>query len=100
MPTYVFSYRGPAGYTPNPETISAWWAWFEGMGDQIVDMGKPVVALDTVGNTDPESTQLGGYSVIRADNLEAAKVIAKGCPHLERDGGVEIGELGEVHDPE
>jgi hypothetical protein len=97
MPTYVFSYRGPKGYTPDPDSISAWWAWFENMGDRLVDMGKPVVAVDAVGDTSPEGTQLGGYSLIRAEDLEAAKVIAKGCPHLDRDGGVEIGELGEVH---
>ncbi|MGA8725756.1 MAG: hypothetical protein WB565_11990 [Acidimicrobiales bacterium] len=98
MPTFVFSYRGPAGYIPNAETSSAWRAWFDSMGNQLVDLGKPVVGLDTVGNTSSESTELGGYSVIRADSLEAAKVIAKGCPQLDRNGGVEIGELGEVPD--
>jgi YCII-related domain len=98
MPPFVFSYRGPAGYVPNLEVAAAWMAWFDSMGDQLVDPGKPVVALDSVGNTSSESTQLGGYSVIRADNLEAAKVIAKGCPQLDRNGGVEIGELGEVPD--
>ncbi len=98
MPTFVFSYRGPAGYIPSPEAASAWRAWFDSMGDQLVDFGKPVVGLDTVGNTSSESTVLGGYSVIRADSLEAAKVIAKGCPQLDRNGGVEIGELGEVPD--
>jgi hypothetical protein len=25
--------------------------------------------------------------------------IAKGCPHLDRNGGVEIGQLGEVPSP-
>jgi hypothetical protein len=96
MPTYVFSYRNPLGYTPTPETTSAWMAWFDSMGDQLVDLGKPVFDRDTVGNCSSESTDLGGYSLILADDLEAAKVIAKGCPYLEREGGVEIGELGEV----
>lgn len=33
--------------------------------------------------------------MIQADDLEAATVIAKGCPHMER-GGVEVGELDEI----
>ncbi len=96
MPTFVFSYRGPVGYIPSGESTSAWMSWFDSMGDQLVDLGKPVVALDTVGNCSPDSTQLGGYSLIRAEDLEEATVIAKGCPHLDRDGGVEIGQLGDV----
>ena len=96
MPTFVFTYRATPGFTPNPESASAWMDWFDSMGDQVVDIGKPVAALDTVGDCSSESTQLGGYSVIRADDLEAAVVIAKGCPVLDRDGGVEIGLLGDV----
>jgi len=98
MPTFVFSYRGPAGFTPNPENVSAWRAWFATMGDELIDLGKPVAAVDSIGNTSSESTRLGGYSVIQAADLEAAKVIAKGCPLLDRKGGVEIGELAEVPD--
>jgi len=37
--------------------------------------------------------------VIHADDLEAATAIAKGCPHLERGGGVEVGQLGDVPAP-
>jgi hypothetical protein len=96
MPNFLFSYRGPAGYIPSPEAASAWRAWFDSMGDQLVDLGKPVVTLDSVGNCSSESTDLGGYSLIRAADIEAAKVIAKGCPQLDREGGVEIGQLGEV----
>ena len=34
--------------------------------------------------------------MISAENLHAAMAIAKGCPHLDRNGGVEIGQPGEV----
>jgi len=99
MPDFVFAYRNPVGYTPTPETRAAWTAWFEGMGPHLADLGKPAVARTALGNCGADSTELGGYSVIHADDLEAATAIAKGCPHLERGGGIEVGQLGDVPGP-
>jgi hypothetical protein len=48
-----------------------------------------------VGDTGP-STQLGGYSVITADDIDAALAIAKRCPSVARGGGVEIGLLADL----
>ncbi len=99
MPRYVLAYRNPTGYTPSAETRTAWTAWFDGMGDQLVDLGKPAVARASLGNCSMDSTELGGYSVIEADDLDAAVAVADGCPHLNRGGGVEVGQLGEVPAP-
>ena len=96
MPDFVFTYRNPVGYTPTPETRAAWAAWFDGMGQQLADLGKPAVARAALGNCGADRTELGGYSVIQADDLESAMTIAKGCPHLNRNGGVEIGQLAEI----
>ena len=99
MPDFVFTYRNPVGYTPTQETRAAWAAWFDGMGQQLADLGKPAVARAALGNCGADNTELGGYSVIHADDLESALAIAKGCPHLERGGGIEVGQLGEVPAP-
>jgi len=99
MPDFVFTYRNPVGYTPTPETRAAWAAWFDGMGQQLADLGKPAVARAALGNCGADRTELGGYSVIHADDLESAMTIAKGCPHLARGGGIEVGQLGEVPAP-
>jgi hypothetical protein len=96
MPAFIFTYRKAAGYTRAPQTTAAWRAWFEGMGGQLTDQGQPVVAHTVLGTCDPAGTEPGGYSLIQADDLEAATAIAKGCPHLEHGGGIEVGELGEV----
>jgi len=96
MPMFVLAYRSRTGYTPTPQTQAAWHAWFGSMGDQLADMGKPVIAETALGNCSRESTEMGGYSLVQADDLEAATAIAKGCPHLEHSGGVEVGLLGEV----
>jgi hypothetical protein len=96
MPTFVLTYRNPTGYAPTPESTAAWMGWFDSMGQQLVELGKPTVAATTIGNCSPDNTELGGYSLIKADDLEAALAVAKGCPHLDRNGGVEIGELGDI----
>ena len=93
MATFVFAYRAPEGYVPGtPETRVAWTAWFETMGAQLVDIGKPVFESASLGSSGA-GTRLGGYSIITADDLESAVRLAKGCPHLQRGGGVDIGQL-------
>jgi len=97
MPTFVFTYRRTAGSTPapTPESTAAWKAWFDAMGDDLVDLGKPTAGAATLGNSGP-GTELGGYSVISAPDLDAALAVARGCPQLSRDGGVEVAQLVDV----
>jgi hypothetical protein len=95
MPTFVFAYRASGNYNSTPESAAAWKAWFDGMGDDLVDLGKPAVGPAAVGNCGP-GTALGGYSVVSAPDLEAALAVAKGCPQLSRDGGVEVAQLVDV----
>lgn len=68
------------------------------MGDHLSALGKPGIESAAVGECGP-GTQLGGYSLITADDLEAALALAKGCPALARGGGVEVARLGEVPAP-
>jgi hypothetical protein len=96
MPEFVLTYRHPADYTPTPETGAAWMAWFEGMTGQLVDLGKPVIERASIGDAIPGATVLGGYSVVRAESLDAAVALVTGCPLLNHGGTVEVGRLGEV----
>jgi hypothetical protein len=96
MPNFVFSYRNPKGYTPSVESRAEWMSWFDSMGDHLVELGRPVFERTAVGNCSPADTELGGYSVIRAYDFDAALAIAKGCPYIDREGGVEIGLLAEI----
>ena len=67
MPTFVFAYRRTPGRTPapTPESTAAWKTWFDAMGDDLVDLGKPAAGAAALGNCGP-GTELGGYSVISA----------------------------------
>jgi hypothetical protein len=95
MPTFVFTYRTAPGVTRTPESAEAWMAWFNGMGGHVADIGKPAIESSVVGNCGP-GTELGGYSLITAADLDEALGMTKGCPSLARDGGVEVARLGEV----
>ena len=69
MPTYVLTFRSAADVERTPETTAAWRDFFAGVGDQLVELGQPVMSAASVGLCDTESTRLGGYSIIRADDL-------------------------------
>ena len=97
MATFVLVYRAPKGYAPgNPEIRGHWQRYLEGLGDHLVDAGNPVFSRTTIGNADSAS-DLGGYSLITAEDASAAVELARACPILEAGGGVEIGELTLLH---
>jgi hypothetical protein len=96
MPTFLFSYRMPADCRPGrPDSIANWAAFFAGMGDHVVDRGQPVSETAELGDCGA-GTRLGGYSLISADDLEAAVTLAKGCPALAEGAGVQVGQLTDV----
>jgi hypothetical protein len=89
MSRFVLAYRPPVRYTPSLESRAAWMSWFEGMGDCLA-LGNPAVARTSLGDCSPQTTELSGFSLIEADDLEAATVIATGCPHLARGGALNL----------
>jgi YCII-related domain len=96
MAEFIFTYRTPAGYTPGtPDGIAAWTAWFQSMGSQLRELGKPVFNRATVGDG-ADGAVLGGYSLVTAENLDEALTLAKGCPIVAAGGGVEVGELANL----
>ncbi|MCR9135755.1 MAG: YciI family protein [Alphaproteobacteria bacterium] len=99
MPKFVFAYHGgkmPESPEEGAKVMAAWGAWFEELGDAVVDGGGPVGESRTVtaagvsdgGGANP----LSGYSVVNAENAEAAVAMAKGCPILDA-GSVEVSEV-------
>jgi len=97
MSTFVFSYRAPGGYTPgSADARAAWTAWLESMSANLKDLGNPVFERSTLGNCGT-GTALAGYSLVTADDLEAAVALAKGCPFLQQGGGIEVGVIAELN---
>ena len=97
MTTFLFSYRSPADYQPRPDTRDEWRSFFAGMGANLADPGNPVFESTTLGTCGSATARLGGYSLVTADDLDAAVAIAKTCPFLSQGGGVEIGVITETY---
>jgi hypothetical protein len=96
MATFLISYRVPTDYVPGrPEGSGAWTSWFASMGASVTDIGKPIFESSALGDLG-DGTKPGGYSMITADDLEAALTLAKGCPALREGGGVEVGLLADL----
>jgi hypothetical protein len=100
MSKFILTYRYPADHTArtDADSLGAWKTFLEEIGGNVVDPGWPVFDEPAVvGNAGP-ATKLAGYSVIEVDDMAAAIAVARRCPTLSNDGGVEIGALAELRD--
>jgi hypothetical protein len=68
-----------------------------GLADHVVDPGQPVFDRTSVGEVGA-STQLGGYSIIEATDLDDAVALARACASVQHGGGVQVGELANLPD--
>jgi hypothetical protein len=76
--------------------------WMINAGDALTEEGRVVDSRKVV--TDGpfvESKEIvGGYSIVKADGLDAAAELAKGCPGLLTGGRVEVRPLAGLTLPE
>jgi hypothetical protein len=101
MGNYLFAYRGGAMAATDEERQAAMAAsggWFGGLGDAVVDPGNPFGPSTSVGSgaNGTAGSGLSGYSVVKADSLDAAAKLADGCPVLSGGGSVDVYETIEV----
>jgi YCII-related domain len=102
MPDFIVAYHGgkkPETPEQGAEQMAKWKAWIGGLGDAMVNPGTPL-GKSTFINTDGLSSEGGpsaltGYSVLRADSMEAALDMAKACPFLEM-GTIEVAQIMEM----
>ena len=102
MPDYIIAYHGgrkPESPEAGAAQMAKWKAWLGGLGDAVVNPGTPlgpsrIVSAGGVsddGGPDP----LTGFSIVRAENMEAALDIARACPFVEV-GTIEVAEVREM----
>jgi len=101
MPKYVMAYLG-GKQVPNPKDrapqMAKWKAWVDGLGGAMINPGMPLgqgrlVSADGVSERGPN--HLTGFSIVMADNMDAALEIAQACPFLEI-GTIEVAEAMEM----
>ncbi len=70
-----------------------------GLCDAVVNPGTPLGMSKNVSSScvsdDGGSNPLLGFSIVKADSMDAALEMAKGCPHLEI-GTIEVAEAKEM----
>ena len=92
MSKFVLTFRSQRNRTPDAEQETAWADWFHSIGATIADPGNRVGDAIPLGNCGTD-TALAGYTVVTADDLDAAEALAEGCPGLKHGGGVEVGAV-------
>jgi hypothetical protein len=101
MATYLLAYHGGGGMAQdqaNRDKIMAQWGkWFQDLGPALVDGGNPVMKAKTITskgavNDGGGQNPVSGYSLIKADDLDSAVKLARGCPVLSSGGSIEVAE--------
>jgi hypothetical protein len=101
MANFLLLYTGGAAPTPadRDRIMQEWGGWFGKLGDTVVDAGNPVAPharnLSNGGVHDGAASNppASGYSILKADSLDAATELAKGCPVLKSGGKVTVYEI-------
>ena len=104
MANYLLVFKGGGSMAATDEerqqVLAQWGQWYDGLGQAVVDGGKPFgssasVAADGTASQGAASG-LTGYAIITADNLDSATAAVKGCPILAAGGLVEVYETFDV----
>lgn len=102
MSNYVFAYHGEPKFESPDEGAkykAKWLAWVGSLGDALVNPGWPLGMPKTVSPTGVSDSvtpmRLTGFSIVKADSMDAALEMAKGCPHLAH-GTIEVAEAMEM----
>ena len=100
MTQYIITYLGgdkPASPEEGKQHMSKYRAWLSSLGDSAVSPANPLKNTSTVNSdgtvTTGGTTSMSGFTIIEADSMEAALLIAKGCPFLDIGGSLEVSEL-------
>ena len=91
MKKFVYLYSGgstPSSEVEGKEVMAKWVAYFQMLGDVVVDSGNPFGEHKTAGSA--SVSKINGYSVVKAANMDDAVMMAEKCPIVADGGGVEV----------
>ena len=108
MPNYVVLYNSPVSASAQMENndpdmaaavMQAWTDWATRAGSGIVDLGTPLGngRRLTSGGAAEADTEVAGYSILQAADIDAAVGMLDGHPHLQMPGSsIEVHETLEI----
>jgi len=106
MKKFIVIYHAPMAATEQmanaspdqmKEGMKPWMEWAQKCGNKLVDLGTPLSGGQRVlpnGKSETSKRNVCGYSVLEAENIDEAKSLLVGHPHLMWRGDCEI----EVHE--
>jgi len=98
MANFLLTFHGggmPETKEEQDRVMQAWTGWFGELGDALVDGGNPISqarAISPDGSVMDATSAPTGYSIIKADDLDRAVALAKGCPVLAGGATVVVSE--------
>ena len=100
MAQYIITYLGgdqPSSPEEGKQHFAKYKEWLSSLGDSAVSPANPLKDTNTVNSdrtvTTGSTTSMSGFTIIKADSMEAALLIAKACPFLDIGGSLEVSEL-------
>lgn len=100
MTQFVIVYLGgnqPSSPEEAKKHFSKYMEWLSLLGDSVVIPTMPLKNTSTVSSDgsirEGGRSAMSGFSIIKADSMHAALLIAQSCPFLEIGGTLEVSEL-------
>jgi hypothetical protein len=100
MTQYIITYLGgdqPSSPDEGKQHFAKYKEWLASLGDSVVSPANPFKGTSIVNPdgtvTTGSKTSMSGFTIVEADSMEAALLIAKACPFLEIGGSLEVSEL-------
>jgi hypothetical protein len=97
MARFLVTYHGggmPEGDEARKQAMTAFAEWAARSGTALVDPGAPLGPSKTVSRgsvtDEPASGPTGGYSVIEADDIDAAVELVRDHPFVDRGGSLQV----------
>ncbi len=106
MKKFIVIYHAPAELAAQTAKLSpeeqakgmeGWMQWAQKCGDKLVDLGAPLMGgqeLIPGGKGKASHKDVTGYSILQAENMDEAKSLLQGHPHLMSNAACSI----EVHE--
>ena len=98
MANFLLTYHGgsmPETKEEQDQVMSAWTNWFGALGGALVDGGNPISQAKAIapdGSVMEATSAPSGYSILKADSLDEAVTLSKGCPVLAGGAAVVVSE--------
>jgi|SRR5215212_5372743 len=97
MAKYLITYHGsqlPSDPAILEQAKIAFGQWLHGAGGAVIDPGAPTHRVTQVSTDSPAAAvEIGGYSIIEADSVEAVVKLLKTHPYVGRGGTLQVNEM-------